>query len=73
MTFSGKITKQLKKGIRVNRTEARYIYGNPIIDMLCDAFHYKLQLEEFVVNSTSMTAGSEHSKFDYCCWRIVKC
>ena len=56
---------------RVNsEAVVRYVYGDPIIDMLVDSFNYKLQIEETVLNENYEI--SDRSRTDYCCWRIYK-
>ena len=56
-----------------NESTVRYVYGDPIVDMLIDSFGYKLEIEETVGSKEESQVNiSSCSKTDYCCWRLYK-
>lgn len=55
-----------------NEATVRYVYGDPIVDMIIDSFGYKLEIEETVSKDESLVDISSGSKTDYCCWRLYK-
>ena len=54
--------------------ELRYAYGDPLVNMLCEAFDYKLELEDSMdeARNDSIVTVSDQSKADYICWTLKK-
>ena len=56
-----------------NESTVRYVYGDPIVDMIIDSFGYKLEIEETVGSKDESQVNlSSGSKTDYCCWRLYR-
>ena len=52
-----------------NEASVRYTFANPLVDMLCSAFGYTLELEESIKDD-DLTRVSEKSKADYVLYRL---
>ena len=59
--------------MKIRKSTIRYVYGDPIVDMLIDSFGYQLEIEEIVGSKDeSQVDVSSGSKTDYCCWQLYK-
>ena len=61
----------LLKGIE-KEAEVRFVYADPLVKMLCQAFKYKLELEDTMdeARNDSMVTVSDKSRADYVCWTL---
>ena len=50
----------------------RYALGDALISMLCEAFNYKLDLEDTIDKQETQMTVSSDSKADYACWVLRK-
>ena len=50
----------------------RNALGDALISMLCEAFNYKLDLEDTIDKQETQMKVSSNSKADYACWVLQK-
>ena len=62
----------LKDGKIHNEAEVQISYGNPIVEMLCEFFGYKLTLEDSMNDRGDLVTTSEQSKADYVIYTLMK-
>ena len=62
----------LKDDTIKNEAEVRFSYGNPIVEMLCEFFSYKLTLEDSMNDRGDLVTTSEQSKADYVIYTLTK-
>ena len=62
----------LEDGKINNEAGVRYSYGNPIVEMLCEFFGYKLTLEDSMNDRGDLVTTSEKSKADYVIYTLMK-
>lgn len=55
-----------------NEAEVRYLLADPLVDMVCDSFGYRLELEDTSDEIQTQTNMSSKSKVDYVCWVLNK-
>lgn len=55
-----------------NEAGVRYSYGNPIVEMLCEFFNYKLVLEDTMNDRGDIVTTSKKSKADYIIYALMK-